>query len=129
MPQSGLLPTAIVAMMWVVLALAVLILLASGIVFAGGRRIFPGLRKLDVGSRRLALIGVLWSIFLMIESIPRVTHASVVVVFAMSALAFAPLIAAIAVYLRRPKPPVDVQQRSTATSPTESGTLRPPQAG
>lgn len=115
---SGLLPTATVVMMWVVLALAVLILLASGIVFAGGRRILPGLRNLDVDPRRLALSGVLQSIFLMMETIPRVAHASVVVVFAMSALAFVPLGAALAAYPRRSKPRV-----------TEPGTVRPPQAG
>jgi hypothetical protein len=116
-------------MMWVVLALAVVNLVVSGIVFAGGRRIFPGLRRVDLDSRRLALIGALLSIFLMIESIPRVTHASVVVEFAMSVLAFAPLIAAIAVYLRRPKPRADVQHGSKATSPTEPGAVPPRQAG
>lgn len=131
MPQSGFLPTATVVMMWVVLVLAVLILVASGIVFARGRRIFPGLRKLDLSSRRLALIGVLWSVFLMIDSVPRVTHASVVVQLAMSGLAFVPMVGAIAiaVHAARSKRRVAVQHESTATTPTEPGTIRPPQAG
>ncbi len=130
MPQSGLLPTATVVMNWVVLAIGVLTLLLSCIVFAGGRRIFPGLRNLDADPRGLALIGVLWSIFLMIESIPRVTHVSVVIQLAMSGLAFVPMVAAIAiaVYLARSKRRVDVQHGSTAASPTEPGTIRPPQA-
>jgi hypothetical protein len=116
-------------MMWVVLALAVLILLFSGIVFAGGRRIFPGLRNLDVDPRRLALCGVLQSIFLMMESIPRVAHASVVVAFAMSALAFIPMGAAFAVYPRRSKLRVAVENGNTATNPSGSGVPRPPQGG
>jgi hypothetical protein len=128
MPQSGLLPTAIVVMMWVVLTLAVLILVVSGIVLAGGRRIFPGLRNLAVDPRRLALCGVLLSIFLLMESIPRVAHASVTVVFVMSALALVPMAATFAVYPRRSKPRGAVQHGSAATGPTEQGRVRPPQA-
>lgn len=129
MPQAELLPTATVVMMWVILALAVLILLVSVIVLAGGRRIFPGLRNLDVDPRRLASSGALQSIFLLMESIPRVAHASVTVVFAMSILALVPMATAFAVYPRRSKPRVAVQHGSAATSATEQGRVRPPQAG
>jgi hypothetical protein len=114
------------ALMWTCLILAVLNLAICALVLGRRRHVFPWLRNLD--PRRWALSTGLTAVFLMMELIPRLAHASGPVVFAMSIAALAPLVAGSATYPRGPRPPADVQHGSTATDATESGRKQPPQA-